>query len=178
LIGIDIIDHSDPLLRKRDERSFRLIRHPLDIHPDTEISEEALFWHYWVAKEAVYKAKRALIRFDPKQIEIQLQLINDAWCFNSGSIHGSLIQNQRYTYGICAESTLTLDALNHEIFESTSKDQSAAIRALMIQSLKKQQKSDIRMNMDKNGLPMIEYDNQNHLATFTHHHHLMAYICL
>lgn len=177
MIGVDIIDHKDPLLRPRDERSFRLIRHASDQHEKSIISEERLFWLYWVAKEAIYKAQRKRVRFDPKKIAVKLIANEAQWIFISEGIHGVLEQNEHYTFGICARKHVSLQDLNYEIFNCQERDQSASIRKRMMGSLQQRGKKSVQLAVDEQYLPAVWYDDQFHIATFTHHHHLMAYIC-
>lgn len=177
MIGVDIVDHKDPLLRKRDERSFRLIRNTEDRHSDFDISEEQLFWLYWVAKEATYKAIRKRVRFDPKKIPVKISKYDNIWCFQSENINGILEQNSNYTFGICALSNVDLNQLNYQIFDCRERDQSAGIRKRMVKSLIDKGKGQVSLAVDEMGLPAVRYDGDFHLATFTHHHHLMAYIC-
>lgn len=177
MIGVDIVDHSDPLLRKRDERSFRLIRHPQDEHDALDVGEEQLFWLYWVAKEATYKAQRARIRFDPKKIVVRIYALGGAWHFQSQNINGFLKQNAHYTFGICTVDDKVLAEMNYEIFDCSQRDQSASIRRQMIKSLTEKGKTNVQLAVDQKELPAVWYDETFHLATFTHHHYLMAYIC-
>lgn len=175
MIGIDIVDHRDPLLRKRDERAFRLIRHEHDSHIGIDIPEEHLFWLYWAAKESVYKAKRQLRRFDPKLIQVALFKNENDFHFTSANISGKISQNSKYTLSVCSE--IALDATLYEAFESSKKDQSKEIRSLMIQTLELSLKCDAKNTIDEMGLPAVLINNKLHPATFTHHYHMMGFIC-
>ncbi len=177
MIGVDIIDHEDSLLRKRDERSFRLIRNERDHHSESDLNQEQLFWLYWVAKEAIYKAKRERVRFDPKKIEVKLVREESGWAFISENIQGILEQNSLFTFGICAVEGCDMRTLNYDIFDCSQMDQSASVRNQMVLSLQEKGKKEVSMTKDAKELPVVLYDGEPHLATFTHHHRLMAYIC-
>lgn len=68
MIGIDVADLQDPLLHHRGTRAFQIIRHPLE--PGPEKYTEIAFWKLWTAKEAVYKALRTTLPFQPNNIQI------------------------------------------------------------------------------------------------------------
>jgi phosphopantetheinyl transferase (holo-ACP synthase) len=175
LIGIDIVDHRDSLLRKRDERAFRLIRHPADTYDFHGMSIENLFWLFWAAKESIYKAKRQLIRFDPKKIQVSLIYSENKYRFESDEIKGEVFQKPKYTLAICGK--MDLERTMYEIFESNTNDQSLQIRAQMINHIESKTGFTAENDVDQSGLPTVRFNNKSHLATFTHHHQLMGYIC-
>jgi phosphopantetheinyl transferase (holo-ACP synthase) len=69
LIGVDIVDLTDPLLKPRSRKELRFISHPND-HCPKDIGEETLYWLLWAAKEAIFKAERQNQAFSPKEIEV------------------------------------------------------------------------------------------------------------
>ncbi|MFY0599797.1 MAG: 4-phosphopantetheinyl transferase family protein [Cyclobacteriaceae bacterium] len=174
MVGIDIVDHSDPLLRKRDERAFRLIRNQDDLHSSNNLSLENLFWLYWSAKEATYKTHRKRVRFDPKKIPIQLRQEKNKYSFVSEQIEGFIIQNPHYTLAVC--SKIDSKEFVFKIFNINTKDQSATIRSLMIENIKEETGFDAISNSDKMGLPYVEFNGKKHLSTFTHHHSYVGFI--
>lgn len=176
MVGIDIVDHSDRLLRKRDDRAFRLITHPEDSHSiRQDIHQESLFWLFWAAKEATYKCHRATIRFDPKTIPINLFEKENNLYFSSMSVNGRLEQNKDYTLATC--SINGLESTFSEIYQQVTKDESATIRKLMINSLLSKYGLQATISSDSNGLPIAVFNSKTHLATFTHHHTYLGFIC-
>ncbi len=74
MIGIDVVDLKDPLLKPRNRSHLRFINHRnehLGKFPK-KITDNEIYWIYWAAKEAVFKFYRMEETFDPKQIEIQI----------------------------------------------------------------------------------------------------------
>lgn len=175
VVGIDIVDHSDPLLHKRNARAFRLITNPADEHSLSNISEEQLFWLFWSAKESIYKTHRRLQRFDPKKIAVSINKSIERIEFQSDSIKGFFDQNEKYTLAVCGK--IPLDEVHHKIFNQKARDQSSTIRSLMAQTLTARTGHNVYHDQDKYGLPMVRINNQPKLATFTHHHMFMGFIC-
>ncbi|WP_258103517.1 4'-phosphopantetheinyl transferase superfamily protein [Marinoscillum sp. MHG1-6] len=176
MIGIDVVDHSDPLLRPRNERSFRLISHPSDQHDATITTDlENLFWLYWAAKEAIYKANRLPIRFAPKQIPVSITQKNGSISILSNDIQGFIDQNNRSTLCICWNKAISSTPW-YQLFESIEKDQSLEVRKQLILFLM-EKGIEGEMSKDWKGLPVVNYNGKAHLTTFTHHHKLAAFIC-
>lgn len=175
MVGIDIVDHSDKLLRKRDSRAFRLISHKEDNHDLNESSLEDLFWLYWAAKESIYKCNRKLVRFDPKQIPIRIRKKQGEIIFTSGIMNGTLIQNKHYTLAVCAINSLS-DTYHH-IYRYSTKNESETVRSMMVDTLANRYAISAKVGKDSEGLPLVHFNNSTHLATFTHHHTYLGFIC-
>lgn len=77
MVGIDIIDLTDPLLKSRNTDTLRFISHPSDTIVGTG-NPGSMFWSFWAAKESVFKARRRDVRFDPKVIPISLKRAHES----------------------------------------------------------------------------------------------------
>ncbi|MEO9476672.1 MAG: 4'-phosphopantetheinyl transferase superfamily protein [Cyclobacteriaceae bacterium] len=176
MVGIDIVDHLDPLLRMRDERAFRLIRHPEDANPSPPDNIEMNFWLFWAAKESVFKNHRELKRFDPKIIPIKINRHEGAYHFQSEQVRGTITQNHDFTLSVC--STLpSLDQTYYQYFNLLAQDQSLKIRELTSHYLRSTTNSEVQISRDHSGLPIAIIDSHPHKLTFTHHHRYMGFIC-
>ena len=69
MIGIDIVDINDVLLRPRTREDMRFIKAKGDNYPE-DLDPILVYWIVWSAKEAIFKSKRQLKPFDPKLITI------------------------------------------------------------------------------------------------------------
>lgn len=156
--GIDLIDLNDPLLRKRDKKALRLILHPSDAY----VSNGKEFWYLWTAKEAVFKAKRDLTNFAPKEIPIQIN--SDSLEFRSGHLKGRIHDHDNL---IIAVSDTDPDNVAFHYFKRQTYDESGEARAQLITHFKNEYHIVTRVVRDGNGLPVLEY--QNLPVSFTHH---------
>jgi phosphopantetheinyl transferase (holo-ACP synthase) len=101
MIGIDIIDLSDPLLRTRNQRTMNMILHPEDCHP----TSRQTFWLLWTSKEAIYKAHRTTSPFRPKTIKVAISEVNRGhFIFNSDRYHGEIFENKHFILAICTQN--------------------------------------------------------------------------
>ncbi|MEP0369365.1 MAG: 4'-phosphopantetheinyl transferase superfamily protein [Cyclobacteriaceae bacterium] len=176
LVGVDIVDHSDPLLRMRDERAFRLIRHPKDLNTSPPDDIEKNFWLFWAAKESVFKNHRELKRFDPKIIPIKINRQQGLYHFQSGQVKGTITQNHDFTFSICT-ALPSLDQTYYQYFNLLAQDQSLKIRELTSRYLKDTTNSEAKISRDDSGLPIAIINSRLHKLTFTHHHRYMGFIC-
>ncbi len=164
--GIDLIDLNDPLLRERGENALRLIT-----HEDDELPDSLGFWYLWTAKEAVFKQKRELINFDPKEIPIKVSFDEeDQPVFASGQIGGRYLVRDNT---IVALATLAEENSVLELIRSDTQNQSLKIRESILQYLKVNFNLETSIVSDGDGLPIIKASGQP--VSFTHHHHHMAF---
>lgn len=124
MLGIDIIDLSDPLLKERSKRSLELIQSP----EDQTIDHAHLFWLLWTAKEAVFKCRREPLVFDPKSIEIKLEAKGDEILFQSDTIKGKIIQTSEYVLAVCSDD---LSSVSSEVYEEENKNWNDRLRQLI-----------------------------------------------
>lgn len=176
MVGIDIVDHSDPLLRTRDERAFRLIRHPEDVNTSPPADIEMNFWLFWAAKESVFKNHRDLKRFDPKVIPIQIMKQEGRYHFHSDKVRGTITQNHDFTLSVCTALS-SLDQTYYQFFNFLGEDQSLKIRELTSRYLSDTTDSEVKISSDDSGLPIAIFDSHPHKLTFTHHYRYMGFIC-
>lgn len=163
--GIDLIDLSDPLLRKREKNALRLITHPDDKCPD-----ELGFWYLWTAKEAVFKLRRELINFDPKEIPISITSTNDGITFTSGNTQGFFKVDEEVILAIAHTSE---EEVGYEFIQCEDRDQSTKLRQKLTDHLLKKFDIVTEISSDGDGLPVIKVNNQP--VSLTHHYHHMAF---
>jgi len=176
VVGIDVVDHSDPLLRARDDRAFRLIRHSKDSNTSPPDDVENNFWLFWAAKESVFKNHRKLERFDPKVIPVQITKQGDSYHFQSNQVKGSITQTRDFTLSVCTTLS-SLDQTHYQYFNLFAQDQSLKIRELTFRYLKEVTNSEVKIARDELGLPIAIFDSHPHKLTFTHHYGYMGFIC-
>ncbi len=121
MIGIDIVDLNDPLFKKRTERSLDLITNEQDQfinHPD-------LFWLLWSAKEAVFKTRREITSFSPKNIPIVLKQEGSKIKFESDEIKGEIWTDKNYILSIAGDA---IEPINFSVVNENSTNWSSTIR--------------------------------------------------
>lgn len=166
MIGIDLNDLSDPLLKERDENALRLILHPDDDLPNVAQA----FWYLWTAKEAVFKAKRDLASFSPKELPISLNQAGAKWIFTSGDFEGIIVREEQLIYAVANRQGVIP---TFKIFERKTEDDSGEVRESLLQYLKKEQDINTNVTQDGNGLPILGYRNLP--VSFTHHHRYLGF---
>ncbi|RED98012.1 4'-phosphopantetheinyl transferase family protein [Marinoscillum furvescens] len=167
MIGIDLNDLSDPLLKERDENALRLITHP----EDDFLNLPDFFWYLWTAKESVFKAKRDLASFSPKEIPISFnQNSTEKVSFKSGKYAGVVTRDQQLIYSVAShESTSPL----YQVFERATNDESKEVRDSLIHYLQKNLNIESEIIRDGNGLPILSH--QEIPVSFTHHHRFLGF---
>lgn len=165
MIGVDIVDLTDPLLKKRNSRAIGLISHPHDSCPFAT-SDEELFWLYWTAKEAVFKSFRLPEIFSPKSIPVAYHTFEDGkMYFESNSTppatgYTELAKDHLFslaTLGAIASvqvSRFALDTAGH--------------------SLELRSKFDKLIVSGAHGLPEVVIDGARQPVSLSHHHRLGA----
>lgn len=148
MIGIDLVDLSDPLLRKRDAHALRLITHPDDAFPHGNHS----FWYLWAAKESVFKAQRQLVRYDPKSIPIVFDThLPDT--FASGSFQGKILHFDQLILAIAAENP---DRVEFEYYLRKTANASVEIRDLISAYMRDRYQLVSNVEQDHLGLPVLQ----------------------
>ncbi len=162
MIGIDIVDLNDPLLKSR-ENSLRLISHPQD-----KIKHNTSFWHLWCSKEAVFKVHRNIQPFSPTYIPI---LFSSNSNFHSDEVKGSVSPSNNYVCSIAS----TKENYHYEIFECETSNPSLEIRTLIKQWFKNTHITTSVVK-DVHGLPMLSH-NQSPIS-ISHHGKYLAFAYL
>jgi hypothetical protein len=147
MLGIDIIDLSDPLLKERNNRTLELIKSS----NDHLIEHSNIFWLLWSAKEAVFKCKREPLVFDPKSIAVTLKSEADQVSFQSGKIEGSIVQTAEYILAICSDK---FSNLSFEVYKEENKSLTNQLR-LHIDEFFKKHNLEIEIGSDDLNLPIL-----------------------
>ena len=159
MIGIDIIDLQDPLLKSRTG-SDRFI-----LHPEDRIVRD--FWDYWTAKEAIFKCQRKPGPFKPKDIPINFvsdqKFLSEEW-------KGTVISTENYCLSLAGTVT------DHFIFTRETSDPSVEIREKIAKWFLDEHKIKTSVIADVNGLPVLGHDQLP--ISITHHGRFMAFACI
>lgn len=171
MIGVDVIDLTDPLLRKRDARAFRLIKHPLEPLPEKEIGR--LFWAYWTAKEAAYKCLRTSHTFAPNRIFIHFNrgfsFTAAVDAFSDRKLVGSVTFSPHYVLAVARdESVETFDC---SFITLSSQRQSDQIRQELISHFELHHTEPAVVQTGQDGLPRLITPNSRRIycCSFSHH---------
>ena len=146
MLGIDIVDLKDPLLKERDDRSLQKIKN----EEDTTIKHKQLFWLLWSAKEAVFKFYREPLNFSPTNIPIQLKEDDGKISFKSNQAEGIITVTPEYILALCGN----LEDLDYHIFEKKDNDWSHGIRKMILEYFKGKGK-EYQIGSDDLNLPVI-----------------------
>jgi hypothetical protein len=170
MIGIDLVDLKDPLLKERFSPSMRFISHP----SDQIIPHPQIFWLMWTAKEAVYKANRQSIAFDPKKIPVICQSGDSNYTFTSDNISGQFIFSEELIIAICSFEgrSFKYDFWESENLSSASTE--VRSRAKIHYFLNNGNK--VNIGIDKSGIPI--FMESEIPLTFTHHGRYCGFIYL
>lgn len=121
MLGIDIVDLHDPVLKERDERSLRFIKHPAD----TVIEHDQIYWLLWSAKEAVFKCLREANNYSPTSIPVIMEETDGKIIFTSNHLEGEINITSDYILAICSDN---LKKIQFEIIKATSTVDSDSLR--------------------------------------------------
>ena len=146
MLGIDIVDLKDPLLKERDNRSLNLIKND----GDTIIEHPQLFWLLWSAKEAVFKFNREPFNFTPTSIPIQIREEAGKFTFRSEQVAGKIEITSEYILAYCGN----LEDMDHHLFEKDDDDWSLGIRKMILEYFKSKGK-EYTIGSDDLNLPII-----------------------
>lgn len=159
MLGIDIVDLKDPLLKKRTNRSLELIKH----QEDALIEHPLIFWMLWSAKEAVFKLQRKALYFSPSKIPIHIKENNSKIVFQSADICGKFELTEEYILSMCGD----LSQIDFKIFKKESTNWSNDIRSMIV-SFFKEKGHEYQVSTDELTLPII---NPNKSPISISHHH-------
>lgn len=159
MLGADIIDLNDPLLRERNDRSFGLIRYP----QDQPIPHPQLFWLLWTAKEAVFKANREIIAFSPTKISINLKDQEGGIIFHSGHLTGSFEISHDYILALVSSKK---EDVTLKVYKEDTENWSVLIRQ-KLESHLEEMGVEHKIVSDKNGLPILSPGDIP--ISFSHH---------
>ncbi len=146
MLGIDIVDLKDPLLKERTERTVKMIQSKKDVH----IEHPHLFWILWSAKEAVFKCRREPLNFAPANIPIKIRKEGDSILFNSGDIEGKVEITEDYIISISGD----LEEIGFQIFNKPDENWSEGIRKMIIDFFK-EKGYEFQIGSDDLNLPVI-----------------------
>lgn len=163
--GIDLIDLSDPLLRKREANALRLIVHTNDTCP-----EDLGFWYLWTAKEAVFKLQRELTNFNPKEIPIHVSANQEEVTFTSGNYEGFFVKKEDVLVAVAMNAEEEVD---FQILKCEDRHQSESIRKATIEYLEETYQIKSAILSDGDGLPIFSINEEP--VSFTHHYHYMGF---
>lgn len=171
MIGVDIVDLDDPLLRKRSEKEMRFISHPKDTSSAgilSGITCGIIFWMFWAAKEAVFKSHRLQRPFAPKQIRIALKSFrNNVWEFEGKwwqKTQGRILVENNQVFALATVSGI--EHARYAKYGLRSASPSEEVRRLFTNEL------PARYNLisDSYNLPLLAHNTSQLPVSFSHHH--------
>ncbi|MFY0606641.1 MAG: 4-phosphopantetheinyl transferase family protein [Cyclobacteriaceae bacterium] len=167
MVGIDVVDLKDPLLKPRGQRALRLI-----LHPEDQIEKlDNLFWLLWTAKESVFKCKRKVEPFAPQSIPIQIISNKEQLTFRSAEFNGEFIIKEEYIAAVAARNNIST---THYIWKTRTKNPSDEVRNKLIEL--KAPNGEFIVETDSSGLPSIS-STQSPIS-FTHHRNYCGFAIL
>ncbi|CAD5255033.1 MULTISPECIES: 4'-phosphopantetheinyl transferase superfamily protein [unclassified Imperialibacter] len=169
MIGIDIVDLTDPLLKPRSQREISFISHPNDRCPKGT-DDETHYWLLWAAKEAIFKAERSDQAFSPKEIEVHyVEAIDDRLHYRGkwlNEINGYSILKKDNIISVAA--TANIAAVKWKTFMLNTSNQSQELR----DSFQREMGPGYQVLSDVAGLPTVRHNGTTTPASVSHHHHL------
>jgi phosphopantetheinyl transferase (holo-ACP synthase) len=165
MIGIDVVDLKDPLIKSRDPETFRFIV-PTNDQIELIRSHPFGFWIIWTAKESVFKALRKDIRFDPLQIPVQFSASDTKYfTFQSGAFSGKVYLSTEYVLACCGPVT-------YKVVERKSGTPSMEVRTLLMQDYLRETGNGTTIGtIDK--MPVLLPSEKP--VSFSHHGRFLAY---
>ena len=172
MIGVDIVDLRDPLLRKRSEKEMRFISHPEDISSAgilAGIPSATVFWMFWAAKEAVFKTHRLQKTFAPKEIGIVFNSVrNNLWEFEGvwqQRTSGRILVQDKQVFALATMGNM--EYARYSKYGLRSASPSSEIRRLLTDELS----GRYVLTSDSNNLPLLTNNAVQLPVSFSHHHH-------
>ncbi|MEO1256050.1 MAG: 4'-phosphopantetheinyl transferase superfamily protein [Bacteroidota bacterium] len=147
MVGIDIVDLNDPLLKERDQRMLNLVKN----ENDTIVDHPCLFWILWSAKEAIFKYHREPISFAPTKIPITLLKKGEVLTFESNNIKGKFEFGDEYLLAVCGD----FNEVTYQIFSKKNNDWRSGIREMIVEFFNEKGK-EYSVGADDLNLPIIE----------------------
>lgn len=171
MIGVDVVDLRDPLLRKRSEKEMRFISHPNDTPGPGTLSCipcSTVFWMFWAAKEAVFKSHRLQKPFAPKEIRIAFKgFRNNVWEFEGEwrqKTEGKVQVEEDQIFALA--TARKIEDARYTKYGLRSASPSAEIRKLFTEDLPVQ----CSLISDSNKLPLLTNNGVQLPVSFSHHH--------
>lgn len=149
MVGIDVIDLTDPLLKGR-EKALRFILHSEDTFPDID----SIFWIIWTAKEAIFKSKREIKSFDPKQIQVTIFQSGNQIHFSSNQIAGKVLIETDRVIAIAQQAN---NLISHQVIEKSTANHSQEVRRCIEEHFHQEKSIKLAVSKDANGLPILDY---------------------
>tara|TARA_R110002012_G_scaffold6596_4_gene31423 strand:- start:7170 stop:7703 length:534 start_codon:yes stop_codon:yes gene_type:complete len=169
LIGVDIVDLTDQLLKPRSVREIGFISHPYD-HCPKGTDEETHYWLLWAAKEAIFKAERSDQSFSPREIEVVYSETESERLHYRGKwlneINGYSILKKGHIISVAA--TANIEAVKWKTFKLNTPNQPQELR----DCFQRKMGPGYQVLSDAAGLPTIKHDGITWPASVSHHHHL------
>lgn len=170
MIGIDLVDLKDPLLKTRNNRAHSLIHNPQDQALAT--SEEFGFWYLWTAKEAVFKVARKKTSFAPTKIPVQIsQHGNDIYFQSENDVTGCI-----YTFSdiiISVAHHTSVKEVEFYYTKSLSSNLSSEARACLVKYFQEHHHMKVQVVNDDEGFPAFNISNTP--ISFSHHGRYLAF---
>lgn len=160
MIGIDLVNLQDPLLKQRDDRALRLISNPNDHCPEHPLK----FWLLWTAKEAIFKVHRQNQPFSPTAISVQITFDFDEILFSSKDISGKIIIESHLVIAICSINGVTPA---YQVQKTEDPNLSLAVRIAIQQYFLNKHAQTVTVEQDTDDLPILSPLNLP--VSFTHH---------
>ncbi|MGB0523351.1 MAG: hypothetical protein ACPGJS_10355 [Flammeovirgaceae bacterium] len=172
MIGIDIIDRSDPKLRLKRESTLRFIKHKSDDYTALTVDINTLWYSVWCAKEAIFKVKRIHQPFDPHAIKLRFTVNAEAIYFTSDDIVGQLWISPRKLVSIAYYEG---QAPHWHSFTIQCRNHQQCVREQLHQYCLSHSLQDYTLAPAR--LPILEHSisNQKIFVSFSHHYQLGAF---
>ena len=178
MIGIDVVDLTDPLLKPRSKNHLRFISHPKDRNPfASKLSDAENFWLFWSAKECIFKCYRKDITFDPKSIAVSVteNPLDNHYKFTTGKISGTVEMDIARVVAYCNHNSIT--ECHKDFFRLTSNQSgSIEVRERIVNTLETNVGNPHVFTNDLMPTVKDTITNQNHIVSITHHNLLGGYI--
>ncbi len=169
MIGVDVVDLSDPLLKPRTKAHFRFIAHPKDNLALTIATHgmQLAWWLYWSAKESVFKAYREYKSYKPSSIPIAFTLSDDEIVFESGAFKGFAKIDGSLLFSCCSNIPLEECHFEHFVIPSEATD-TYHVRIKAMQTARSLLQSEsIKFTEDK--IPTLSFRGKNLEVSLSHH---------
>ena len=166
MIGIDVIDLTDPLLQNR-KNAMRFILHPEDCYPENAQS----FWLLWAAKEAIFKAKRESLTFDPRRFPVEITPHKEKYGLQTDSFRGELFVTPNAILAVVNNKNSKKPVF--EMLEAHDGASPMKVREALEQHLKKMKLIDTKVITSADRMSVLSHNNLP--VSFSHHGRYMAF---
>lgn len=167
MIGVDIVNLQDPLLKKRTKSELRFISHPTDGCP-AGLPDDLQFWLFWAAKEAVFKVHRLQTPFSPKEISIEITSVDqDEFAFRGmwkEYVSGKIIVSQQEVLALA-----TKEAMSTVLYQTYHLDGTSPSTELRT-NFGSDVEPEWKLTSDAAGLPQLVRASIRMPVSFSHHY--------